>query len=685
MEDGLDSHYDCVILGTSLVQGMVSSALSKAGKKVLHLDKNDYYGGRDHSTFNFKHYVEYCQSKSKSPDSKIVESSTSVISETVTSEPWIQRVASTNQENELIDCSKEIYENKPPVNLIQVRRPAEGTPTCYGYLMNRQESIEISLESSAHTHPAFFGYQKDHQYSYPRIFQNSRYFNLDSNPKLLLAAGKMVDSIISSQVGNYLEFKSIDTLYFLSSNEKKGHSQKYLLQRLPSSKADIFNSKMISALEKRSLMKVIQFAIDYGRRKDGLPVETLNENELAHGRALLRPQNKDSAKSLSTDIQSIEQLPDRPFIDFLKDCGVQSKLMPFITFGLSLEAASTCTTSVGLDGIYRHINASGRFGNTSFLVPVYGTSEFAQAYCRLSAVWGGIFILREDVTHFLTTPVSQTTPDGAQNSIDINSLDKPLATKVTSIKLSNGRVIDCDWIICEDASSWIPRHSSLRLEPNLPASVEMTKRFVTRQSLFDRSILPDPESNRGVVVIPANTDSLNNSHAIYVIQLDSSLSIAPAGIFVIYFLTYINDSISNSMETSEEFKRIASELMTNTVKLIQNHCREQSQQLTQELFYTTFLSPSENENISFPSVQNDHSLPVNLLETRVQEHLLYLHQAPTRAEEIFKKICPLESYFGGRESDGNGGNEEGANGLHRDLEEEGLRELLATAVQIDSP
>jgi RAB protein geranylgeranyltransferase component A len=50
---GLNSHYDCVVIGTrsslylslslliarSLVQAILSSALSKVGKKVLHLDQ----------------------------------------------------------------------------------------------------------------------------------------------------------------------------------------------------------------------------------------------------------------------------------------------------------------------------------------------------------------------------------------------------------------------------------------------------------------------------------------------------------------------------------------------------------------------------------------------------------------------------------------------------------------------
>lgn len=40
-----NEEYDFVVLGTGLVECILSSLLSMKGKKVLHMDKNDYYGG----------------------------------------------------------------------------------------------------------------------------------------------------------------------------------------------------------------------------------------------------------------------------------------------------------------------------------------------------------------------------------------------------------------------------------------------------------------------------------------------------------------------------------------------------------------------------------------------------------------------------------------------------------------
>lgn len=41
----MDEEYDYVVLGTGLVECILSSLLSMQGRKILHLDRNDFYGG----------------------------------------------------------------------------------------------------------------------------------------------------------------------------------------------------------------------------------------------------------------------------------------------------------------------------------------------------------------------------------------------------------------------------------------------------------------------------------------------------------------------------------------------------------------------------------------------------------------------------------------------------------------
>ena len=41
----MDEEYDAIVLGTGLKECILSGMLSVSGKKVLHIDRNNYYGG----------------------------------------------------------------------------------------------------------------------------------------------------------------------------------------------------------------------------------------------------------------------------------------------------------------------------------------------------------------------------------------------------------------------------------------------------------------------------------------------------------------------------------------------------------------------------------------------------------------------------------------------------------------
>ncbi len=45
----MDEEYDCVVLGTGLKECVLSGLLSVDGLKVLHMDRNSYYGGESAS------------------------------------------------------------------------------------------------------------------------------------------------------------------------------------------------------------------------------------------------------------------------------------------------------------------------------------------------------------------------------------------------------------------------------------------------------------------------------------------------------------------------------------------------------------------------------------------------------------------------------------------------------------
>eukprot|EP01101_Sappina_pedata_P011729 TRINITY_DN7929_c0_g1_i1.p3 TRINITY_DN7929_c0_g1~~TRINITY_DN7929_c0_g1_i1.p3 ORF type:complete len:441 (+),score=226.10 TRINITY_DN7929_c0_g1_i1:38-1360(+) len=53
----MDEEYDCIVLGTGLKECIISGVLSVEGKKVLHIDRNNYYGG-DSASLNLNQTFE---------------------------------------------------------------------------------------------------------------------------------------------------------------------------------------------------------------------------------------------------------------------------------------------------------------------------------------------------------------------------------------------------------------------------------------------------------------------------------------------------------------------------------------------------------------------------------------------------------------------------------------------------
>lgn len=126
----------------------------------------------------------------------------------------------------------------------------------------------------------------------------SRKFSLDLSPAVLFANGPAVSGLISSSVSNYVEFMAIQGLFFLSSTGT--------LERVPSSKADIFQSMLLSPIEKRKFMKFLQLVMEYGELQKqqseesffSANLDTLNERQIQPcGMSLRRPQNKPIQKS----------------------------------------------------------------------------------------------------------------------------------------------------------------------------------------------------------------------------------------------------------------------------------------------------------------------------------------------------------------------------------------------------
>jgi hypothetical protein len=344
-----DDRYDVILLGTGVVQSVLCGALARVGRRVLHLDQNEYYGG-DFATFTLQQFVDWGHKHGiPGAGSADTDSSPSVDADT--------KVAVSVAE---VDSKLAALDEKLR-NQMEVNHPA-----CQGYRMYKCHGSEDEAFDAAYDSPVFWGYAEqrvagpggvvdspnvaieqssnsdDNKYfrahsmytveadralnpapapppppyysplpnsqaiqaaARPKLRwqlndearakkrlnmsplellldRSSRDFCIDLSPRLVLCSGSLVEMLIQSGVGRYMEFKALEDVFVFV--EKKGGARAAAsageeptapgeVARVPCKKGEIFSNRSLGMLEKRVLMKFLQVraGLRAGRRRGG--------------------------------------------------------------------------------------------------------------------------------------------------------------------------------------------------------------------------------------------------------------------------------------------------------------------------------------------------------------------------------------------------------------------------------
>jgi RAB protein geranylgeranyltransferase component A len=97
------------------------------------------------------------------------------------------------------------------------------------------------------------------------LLKLSKKFNLSLSPNLIPAQSNSIQLLIKSKVAAYLSFGSLQGIALVtasssSSSSSSSPSDSVTAQRIPASKADVFNHPTLSLIEKRRLTKLLLFA-----------------------------------------------------------------------------------------------------------------------------------------------------------------------------------------------------------------------------------------------------------------------------------------------------------------------------------------------------------------------------------------------------------------------------------------
>eukprot|EP00768_Dysnectes_brevis_P000694 gnl/Dysnectes_brevis/1154_a1288_3827.p1 GENE.gnl/Dysnectes_brevis/1154_a1288_3827~~gnl/Dysnectes_brevis/1154_a1288_3827.p1 ORF type:complete len:491 (+),score=204.07 gnl/Dysnectes_brevis/1154_a1288_3827:22-1473(+) len=198
----------------------------------------------------------------------------------------------------------------------------------------------------------------------PTEFGASRDWNIDLVPKFIMSAGKLVAALRHADVLKYLDFGRVGGSFVIR-DEKKGGKK---VHRVPSNAKAVLASKLMTLFEKRRMKNLLEYIQHYEQDPEGHEPSRTTMRELYASYKL--SENTQDFMGHAMALYTTNEYLDQP-------------------------ALETCRR------IKLYVRSMARYGQSPYIYPLYGLGDLPQAFARLSAVWGGTYMLNQPLDELL--------------------------------------------------------------------------------------------------------------------------------------------------------------------------------------------------------------------------------------------------------------------------------------------
>lgn len=295
-------------------------------------------------------------------------------------------------------------------------------------------------------------------------YGRGRDWNVDLIPKFLMANGSLVKLLIKTGVTRYLEFKSVEGSYVYKSGK---------IYKVPVDQKEALASDLMGMFEKRRFRNFLIFVQDY------------DEND---------PK---TWKDVDPKRTTVAELYDK--------FGLDKNTQDFTGHALALYRDDDYLSTPVPETIRRiklYSDSLARYGKSPYLYPMYGLGELPQGFARLSAIYGG--------TYMLDKPVDELVLEG---------------NKVVGVR-SGSEVVRCKQVYCDPSY--------------VPDRVKKIGQVIRCICLLDHPIPNIKDALSCQVIIPQK--QVNRKSDIYVSQVSYTHQVAAKGWFVAMVSTTVETS-----------------------------------------------------------------------------------------------------------------------------------------------
>ncbi|TAQ91234.1 hypothetical protein B7494_g414 [Chlorociboria aeruginascens] len=406
--------YDIVVLGTGLTECVLSGVLSVKGKKVLHIDKNDHYGG----------FVV------------------------------------------------------PTMHSLQIK------------LTRNSEAASVNIEA---LFKKYGNYKKGEE---PwKKYGRPQDWNIDLVPKLLMSSGELTNILVSTDVTRYLEFRQVAGSYV-----QQGAGAKATVAKVPSDAGEALRSSLMGIFEKRRMKSFIEWVGTF---------------DLA---------DSTSHKGLNMGSCTMKDVYDK--------FGLEAGTRDFIGHAMALYQTDSYSTEKGrapeaIERIRLYGNSVARYGKSPYIYPLYGLGELPQAFARLSAIYGG--------TYMLNTSIDEIVYDGS----------KAVGIKATMIEdKSTGKTMNFE-----------TKAKKLIGDPSyFPGKVQVVGQVLKAICILNHPLAGTNDSDSAQLIIPQSQVGRKND--IYISVIGAAHSVCPKGYYIAIVATIAETSANHHLELQHGFERL---------------------------------------------------------------------------------------------------------------------------------
>ncbi|RMZ92528.1 hypothetical protein DV736_g241, partial [Chaetothyriales sp. CBS 134916] len=321
-------------------------------------------------------------------------------------------------------------------------------------------------------------------------------WNIDLVPKLLMANGELTNILVSTDVTRYLEFRQI-----AGSFVQQGAGPRATVAKVPSTAAEALSSPLMGLFEKRRAKRFLEWVGAFDESNpathNGININRATMKEV-YDKFGLEPSTRDFIG------HSMALFPTDEYLN---------------TPGMALESVTR---------IRLYANSMARYGKSPYIYPLFGLGDLPQGFARLSAIYGG--------TYMLNTTIDEIQYDAGGKVSGISATMKERADEGEGMKFTT-------------------KTSTLLGDPSyFPGKVQVVGHLLKAICILTHPIDKTGDADSLQLIIPQSQVGRKND--IYIAMVSSAHNVCPKGYYIAIVSTIAETSSNHHLELAPGLERL---------------------------------------------------------------------------------------------------------------------------------